>query len=152
MSAAVLQATLKSHLPPGYKHLARSTYSLPAKSSLPPEVWEELLNAYMKACHSVFILQVPLVGVCFLACLIVKDRGLERPKDAAEIEAEMEAKRKQEAAENTKGGIVEYQGQDDQEKDLEAGKQPGETSSSAEPSSMPSKELSRAVGDPEKAA
>ncbi|KAJ9259480.1 hypothetical protein DTO207G8_1043 [Paecilomyces variotii] len=151
VSAAVLQATLRAHLPPGYESLARATYSVPSKSSVPPEDWERLLDAYMHASHSVFILQVPLVGACLLACTIIRDRGLERPKDPAEIEAELEAKRKQEAAE-TSGAIVEDQGQEGPETDLEAGKGHGGISSSEDPSRVPSKELSRNAADPEKFA
>lgn len=105
----------------------------------------------MHASHSVFILQVPLVGACLLACIIIRDRGLERPKDPAEIEAEMEAKRKQEAAE-TSGAIVEDQGQEGPEADLEAGEGNEAISSSEDQSRVPSKELSRNAADPEKFA
>ena len=38
-----------------------------------------------------FILQVPLIGVCLLACTLIRDRGLERPKEPEEIEAEKAA-------------------------------------------------------------
>ncbi|KAL4811451.1 major facilitator superfamily domain-containing protein [Aspergillus unguis] len=101
VSGAVLQATLRSHLPSGYEHLSDSTYSLPAQSSVPADVWGGILNAYTQASRSVFILQVPLIGVCFLACLLVKDRGLERPKDAAEVEEE---RRQRELEDKEKGG------------------------------------------------
>lgn len=81
VSAALLQATLRSNLPPGYEYLSNSTYSLPAKSSVSDAAWEHILEAYAKASHSVFILQVPLVAVCLIACLFVRDRGLERPNE-----------------------------------------------------------------------
>lgn len=86
ISAALLQATLRSTLPPGYEYLSSSTYSLPSKSSVPDAAWERILGAYAKASHSVFILQVPLIGVAFIACLFVRDRGLERPKEPGEDE------------------------------------------------------------------
>lgn len=64
--------------------------------------WTSILLAYTKASHAVFILQVPLIGVCFLACVFVRDRGLERPKEPEEIEEEKrraeEAERDAEAA------------------------------------------------------
>ncbi|KAJ5233012.1 hypothetical protein N7468_005968 [Penicillium chermesinum] len=95
VAAALLQATLRSHLPSELSYLAKSTYSLPDKSSVSPEQWSQILDSYSKASHSVFILQVPLIGICFLACVFIRDRGLERPKDADEIEEE---KRKAEQA------------------------------------------------------
>ncbi|KAL6231714.1 hypothetical protein BDW75DRAFT_36594 [Aspergillus navahoensis] len=91
ISGAVLQVTLRSHLPAGYEYLSDSTYTLPAQSSLPEAVWGGVVDAYMAASRAVFILQVPLVGVCFLACLCISDHGLERPKDPAELEEERRA-------------------------------------------------------------
>ncbi|KAL4911500.1 hypothetical protein BDW74DRAFT_8931 [Aspergillus multicolor] len=88
ISGAVLQATLRSHLPAGYENLSDSTYSLPSQSSVPEAVWGGIVDAYTAASRAVFILQVPLIGVCFLACLLIRDHGLERPKDAAELEEE----------------------------------------------------------------
>lgn len=90
VSGAVLQATMRSNLPPGYGHLSNSTYSLPAQSSVPADVWGGIVNAYVHASRAVFILQVPLIGVAFLACLFIRDHGLERPKDPAEEEEEAE--------------------------------------------------------------
>jgi hypothetical protein len=73
ISAAVLQARLRSSLPVQYLDLADSPYSLrDLGSSIPASV----LDAYMSASHLVFIVQVPLIGMCFLGSLFVKDRGL----------------------------------------------------------------------------
>ncbi|KAL5001533.1 major facilitator superfamily domain-containing protein [Aspergillus recurvatus] len=91
ISGAVLQATLRSHLPAGYEYLSDSTYSLPTQSSVPESVWGGIVDAYTAASRAVFILQVPLIGVCFLACLCIRDHGLERPKDPAELEEERRA-------------------------------------------------------------
>ncbi|KAJ5217234.1 MFS transporter [Penicillium chermesinum] len=78
VSAAVLQARLKSTLPLDYKYLADSTYALPDfRGGVPNGV----LDAYMAASHLVFIVQVPLMGVCFLGSLLMKDRGLVRKED-----------------------------------------------------------------------
>lgn len=84
ISAAILQATLRSNLPPGYSHLATSSYSLPPRTSVADADWEQILTAYAKASRGVFTLQVPLIGTCFLACIFIRDRGLERPKDPLE--------------------------------------------------------------------
>ncbi|KAK1141476.1 hypothetical protein N8T08_009016 [Aspergillus melleus] len=97
VSAALLQATLKSNLPSGFEHLAHSTYSLPARAGVSDADWSQILNAYAKASRSVFILQVPLIGVCFVACLLIRDRGLERPKEPGEEEEEKKKDRESEA-------------------------------------------------------
>ncbi|KAL5335870.1 major facilitator superfamily domain-containing protein [Aspergillus crustosus] len=86
ISGAVLQATLRANLPLGYEHLSDSTYSLPSQGSVPAEVWGGIVDAYGAASRAVFILQVPLIGVCFLACVLIRDRGLERPRDPDEVE------------------------------------------------------------------
>lgn len=78
ISAAVLQTTLRAHLPAQFAYLAESTYALP---SLTGDNLEAVLNAYMAASHAVFILQVPLIGLCLLGCLLVRDRGLQPPEE-----------------------------------------------------------------------
>jgi hypothetical protein len=77
-SAAVLQARLSVTLPAEYKDLASSTYVLPDSMREVPGV----LDAYMSASHSVFLLQVPLIGACLLATAFIKDRGLDPVKDS----------------------------------------------------------------------
>lgn len=77
ISAAVLQARLRATLPAGYSNLAESPYALPdVKGTVPSAV----VDSYMAASHLVFLVQVPLIGLCFLGSLFVKDRGLA-PKD-----------------------------------------------------------------------
>lgn len=118
VSAALLQATLRSSLPSELSYLAESTYSLPDKSSVSPAQWTQILNSYSKASHSVFILQVPLIGICFLACVFIRDRGLERPKDEDEI---AEEKRKaEEAARDAEAALHEVeQCREQDEKEIE---------------------------------
>lgn len=84
VSAAILQAVLKANLPANYEYLAHSTYAIPARSSVSAADWDGIMNAYLRASHAVFILQVPLIGLCLLGCLFVRDRGLERPKEKDE--------------------------------------------------------------------
>lgn len=80
VSAAVLQARLRATLPPEYAYLAASTYSLPRfEGGTPPAV----LDAYMAASHAVFTMQVPLVGICFLCAMFIKDRGLAPKEESA---------------------------------------------------------------------
>ncbi|PNY23218.1 transporter [Tolypocladium capitatum] len=84
--AAVLQARLRATLPPEYAYLAESTYALPsAPGGVPPAV----LDAYMAASRAVFVMQVPLIGLCFLGALFVEDRGLA-PKNECTEEQSLE--------------------------------------------------------------
>lgn len=86
-SAAVLQAALRANLPAEYRYLADNTYSLPKAQG--PD-FDAVLDAYMAASRAVFMLQLPLVALCLIGCLFVKDRGLEpqEDRDAAEAAAE----------------------------------------------------------------
>lgn len=95
MSAALLQAVLRSNLPEAYKGLAHSTYTLPSRDRISDANWESIVDAYVAASRAVFILQVPLIGACFLLCAFVRDRGLERPKDPDEKAASDQHQRKE---------------------------------------------------------
>ena len=88
ISAAILQATLRSSLPAKFTYLTHSSYSLPDRSAVADVEWDQILDAYSKASHSVFLFIFPVIALCFLACSLVRDHGLERPKDAQEIEEE----------------------------------------------------------------
>lgn len=96
VSACVLQVVLRSHLPPSYAHLARNVYSLP-KLQGDGEEEQQVLDAYMAGTHAMFLLQVPLMGLCLLGTFFVKDRGLEYPGD----------KEQQAAKSQDEGGSVE---------------------------------------------
>lgn len=117
VSAAILQAVLKSNLPERYQNLAHSTYSLPSRSGVADADWEQIITAYAKASRGVFILQVPLIGICFLACFFIKDRGLERPKDPGEEEAE---KKKQQNDDGSRGSQEHAAREDGVPSDLES--------------------------------
>jgi MFS family permease len=82
ISAAILQAVLRTSLPSSYAYLADSTYSIPKDLGANEDA---VLDAYMSASKAVFILQAPVIGLCLLGCLLVKDRGLKRP--SGEVEA-----------------------------------------------------------------
>lgn len=87
VSAAVLQTTLRAHLPPRLDYLAGDTYALLAETQRlgRDDDREAVLDAYMAASHAVFVLQVPLMGACLLGCLLVRDRGLQRPEDEDDV-------------------------------------------------------------------
>ncbi|KAL3476218.1 major facilitator superfamily-domain-containing protein [Aspergillus californicus] len=96
VSGAVLQATLRSNLPAGYEYISESTYSMPSRGDVGEGAWDGIVGAYMSASRAVFVLQVPLIGVAFLACLLIRDYGLERPRDPEEEEARVEIEAKDE--------------------------------------------------------
>lgn len=135
ISAAILQATLRSNLPSEFSYLTQSSYSLPSRSTLTDAQWNSILLAYTKASHAVFILQVPLIGVCFLACVFIRDRGLERPKEPEEIEEE---KRKAEQAERDAEAALPQECEDQEAENKETIEQRQSTSTLVEPTMPPS--------------
>lgn len=80
VSAAVLQTTLRAHLPSQLAYLAKSPYAIHNVTGADQHV---VLDAYMSASNAVFILQVPLIGLCFIGCVLVKDKGLQRPEETS---------------------------------------------------------------------
>lgn len=86
ISAAVLQASLKKALPADFTGLASSTYSVPDFDGLraSPQQTQDILQAYAHASRAVFIMNVPFIGLCLLGCLLIKDRGLQRPNEGQE--------------------------------------------------------------------
>ncbi|KAJ5896714.1 uncharacterized protein N7473_006113 [Penicillium subrubescens] len=135
ISAAILQATLRANLPSEFSYLTQSSYSLPSRSTLTDAQWNSILLAYTKASHAVFILQVPLIGVCFLACVFIRDRGLERPKEPEEIEEE---KRKAEQAERDAEAALPQECEDQEAENKETIEQRQSTSTLVEPTMPPS--------------
>ncbi|KAL0944822.1 major facilitator superfamily transporter [Colletotrichum truncatum] len=94
VSAAVLQATLRANLPPEFKDLSHSTYSIP---QLNEEDMSKVLDAYMAASRAVFILQIPLIGLCLIGCLLIKDRGLDPIDDQGSDETSTESRDEEDA-------------------------------------------------------
>ncbi|OIW23406.1 MFS general substrate transporter [Coniochaeta ligniaria NRRL 30616] len=90
VSAAVLQSTLRGHLPSHLSYLAESTYTLPSDLNLSATDMDSLLDSYMYASRAVFILQVPLIGLCLIGCLMIRDRGLEPIDDETSVKEKAE--------------------------------------------------------------
>ncbi|KAK4937254.1 hypothetical protein LTR10_022086 [Elasticomyces elasticus] len=78
ISAQVLQSSLRNHLPPRLASLAHDTYAFP---SLDAADEDAVRNAYMAAIQTVFIVSAPVMGLCLVLCLFIKDRGLKRPEE-----------------------------------------------------------------------
>ncbi|KAF0320325.1 major facilitator superfamily transporter, partial [Colletotrichum asianum] len=99
ISAAILQATLRANLPAEFKYLSSSTYSIPQLSS---DDMSRVLDAYMAASRAVFILQIPLVGLCLVGCLLIKDSGLEPIDDTKPEDTSSESRDEEEGVSREK--------------------------------------------------
>lgn len=75
-SSQLLQSSLRRALPADLRHLVASSYKLPDVDSLPPSQAAEVEAAYAEASHDVFISMVPIMGLCLVLCVFIKDRGL----------------------------------------------------------------------------
>ena len=86
MAAAVLQNALKSALPADLKYLGGSSYTAPDISQFSVSEQNQILDAYSSASRAVWISLCPFPAACLLLCVLVKDRGLIRPDERAQIE------------------------------------------------------------------
>jgi hypothetical protein len=68
----VFTSALPASLPAALQAELRKDFVLP--NSLTVEVRNEILDAYMKGIKDVFILFVPIVGLCLVMCLFIKVR------------------------------------------------------------------------------
>ena len=84
----IIKARLNSHLPQALiTQITSSAYALSSLDLIPPQ-HELVLDAYMSGMHSVFIMYAPVIGACFIAASLVKDRGVaEKDANAAERNA-----------------------------------------------------------------
>ena len=92
VSAAALQNTLHKVMPAEFHSLALSSYDTPDFASLNPKQIAQILQAYATASRTVFIMNVPFMGLCLLGCFFIKDRGLQRPDEVME-DVEMKKRR-----------------------------------------------------------
>jgi hypothetical protein len=83
-SSLVMQTQLKRSLPAEFKYLASSAYKLPDFSSLTSSQEQAIIHAYQQAVQMVFIVITPIMGVCLLGCVFIKDRGLQRKEEKQE--------------------------------------------------------------------
>jgi MFS family permease len=88
ISAATLQNSLKKAMPAEFASLALSSYNAPDFDALgaSPAQIQSILRAYADASRTVFIMNVPFMGLCLIGCLLIKDRGLQRPDEVQGIE------------------------------------------------------------------
>lgn len=81
VSSAILANVLKGSLPPRLASVANSTFAAPNLSGYSPVDQATIKAAYASASRAVFIWCVPLVGICFLLCTLIKDQGLQRKEE-----------------------------------------------------------------------
>lgn len=102
----ILQSSLKSNLPPQYQQFAGSAYSRPNMDTFTEKDRNIILDAYMKANRTIFIFLAPIMGVCLLMCVLVKDRGLEHPVEPAVVDdSETESVRDEKKIEEVEEGV-----------------------------------------------
>jgi len=65
-----------------------STFSRPDLSGLNIRLQEDIFDAYMAAARAVFVMFAPVVGVCLLFMVMVKDDGLVRKDETEDAERE----------------------------------------------------------------
>jgi MFS family permease len=80
-SSLVMQTQLKRSLPAEFSYLANSAYKLPDFSALSPSEEQAIIHAYQKDVQMVFITITPLMGLCLVGCVFIKDRGLQRKEE-----------------------------------------------------------------------
>jgi len=73
-----------------------SILKAPDLSNVTEAIKESVLNGYMAASRAVFVVWVPLIGVCLLLCFLIKDKGLQRPEER--IAEELKVTEEQELA------------------------------------------------------
>jgi len=88
ISAAALQNSLTKAMPPEFSSFV-SSYDTPDFEALgaSPEQIQAVLQAYATASRTVFIMNVPFMGLCLIGCLLIKDRGLQRPDELQVVDA-----------------------------------------------------------------
>jgi MFS family permease len=87
ISATIMQNKLQQHMPAKFVALSQMAYHTPDlnKIGATPTQKQDILHAYAQASRAVFIMNVPFIGLCLLGCVLIKDRGLQRP-DEVELE------------------------------------------------------------------
>lgn len=75
-SSQLLQSSLRRAIPAELRPLVASSFKLPDIESLPASQAAQVEAAYAQASHNVFISMVPIMGLCLILCMFIKDRGL----------------------------------------------------------------------------
>ena len=57
--------------------------SVPKVAGLSSSEKEQILDSYMDASRALFVMWLPVMGVCLALCLLIVDNGLTRPEEKA---------------------------------------------------------------------
>ena len=86
VSSGIMGNVLKASLPVHLQYVAKDTFAVPSLASFNAADRDAIESAYADASRAVFIWCVPLVGLCFVGCAFIKDRGLVRKEEKVAIE------------------------------------------------------------------
>jgi MFS family permease len=84
VSSAIMANVLKTSFPKRLESLAQDSFAAPNLSGYSLEDQAVIRNAYSHASRAVFIFCTPLVGVCFVLSVFIKDHGLVRKEERDE--------------------------------------------------------------------
>lgn len=78
-SSQIMQSALNKALPTDLQPLVQSSYDLP--QGLTAAQLVEMQGAYAQASRSVFVYMTPVIGLCLILCVFIRDRGLSRKEE-----------------------------------------------------------------------
>lgn len=87
ISAATLQVALRKAMPPEFASHGSSTHNVPdfdAIGATPAQILS-VRQAYASASRMVFKVNAPIMGICLLGCILIRDRGLQRPDEVPAV-------------------------------------------------------------------
>lgn len=87
VSSAIMANVLKTSFPRRLESLAQDSFAAPNLAHYSEQDQVVIRKAYSAASRAVFIFCVPLVGVCFLLSIFIKDHGLIRKEEREEEKA-----------------------------------------------------------------
>lgn len=81
VSSAIMANVLKSSFPKRLEALGENSFAIPTLANYSAEDQAIIKAAYTAASRAVFIWCTPLVGICFLLTIFIKDHGLIRKEE-----------------------------------------------------------------------
>lgn len=78
-SSQIMQSALQKALPDDLRPLVQSSYDLP--QGLTAAQLVEIQDSYAQASRSVFVYMTPVIGLCLILCVFIRDHGLSRKEE-----------------------------------------------------------------------
>lgn len=84
VSAPIMQNKLQHHVPADSVALSQMAYHNPDLDNIgaTPAQKQDILQAYAQISRAVFLVNVPFIALCLFGCILIKDRGFQRPDEA----------------------------------------------------------------------